>query len=120
MEWLETLKGTIKKTAGIAYDKSTQLVEITKMNFQISEAETSIDKKFKELGIKLYEEIKAGREIDDETKFIYESIESKYAELEEMKNKVNIIKNVKACLKCGENNSQDNIFCSKCGSKLED
>ena len=54
MEWLETLKGTIKKTAGIAYDKSTQLVEITKMNFQISEAETSIDKKFKELGIKLY------------------------------------------------------------------
>ena len=32
----------------------------------------------------------------------------------------NIIKNVKACLKCGENNSQDNIFCSKCGSKLDD
>ena len=120
MEWFETVKGTLKKTAEIAYDKSSQLVEITKLNIRIAEAESNIDKSFKELGIKYFEEIKNGCEVDESIKAVYENIENKYSQIEELKNKINLLKKVKACENCGEANPQDNIFCAKCGAKIED
>ena len=46
MEWYNTFKGTVKKTAGKAYEKSSQIVEVTKLNFKISETESEIEKKF--------------------------------------------------------------------------
>lgn len=120
MEWFETVKGTVKKTATMAYEKSSQILEITKLNFQISDSEATIEKYFKELGMKLYEEYKNGNEVNEEIKTTCENIDSKYSEIDELKNQISVLKNIKVCLKCSTANSQENNYCSKCGEKLED
>ena len=120
MEWFETVKGTVKKTASIAYEKSSQILEITMLNFQISDAEATIDKYFKELGMKVYEEYKNGSEINEDAKLSCESIDEKYSQIEELKGQIATLKNVKICPECAFANSQDNNFCAKCGTKLED
>jgi ribosomal protein L40E len=119
MEWFENVKGTVKKTASIAYEKSSQIIEITKLNFQISDMEATVDKYFKELGMKVYEEYKNGSEINEESKVSCESIDAKYEEIEELKNQIAALKNVNICPECSFANPQDNNYCAKCGAKLE-
>ena len=53
MEWFEKIKGIVTKTAEVAYEKSSQAVEVTKINFKISEVESDIKKKYIELGRKI-------------------------------------------------------------------
>ncbi len=120
MEWFESVKGTVRKTATKAYEKSSQILEVTKLNFKISDAESVVDKFFKELGVRLYEEYKNGNEVSEETKAACENIDAKYDEIEELKNQIAVLKNIKSCPKCQAANSSDNNFCSKCGEKLED
>lgn len=120
MEWFETVKGTVKKTATKAYEKSSQLLEITKVNFQISEAEAEIEKFFKELGMKLYEEYKKEGKLSEDVEAVCTSIDEKYEEIEKFKSYVADLKNLKTCENCNTPNSQDNNYCSKCGEKLSD
>ena len=120
MDWLNKVKGTMKKTATVAYEKSAQLLEVTKLTFRISEEEEAISKELKNLGANLYEQYKSGKELDESIKAICEVIDSKYAEIENIKGEIAILKNVKVCSKCQYANLADNVYCAKCGEKLED
>ena len=120
MEWFETVKGTVKKTANKAYEKSNQLIEITKLNFSISEAEAVADKHFKLLGMKLYEEYQSGKEVSEDIQKVCRQIDQKYQEAEELREKLAQVKNEKKCPKCKTENSQDNNYCMRCGERLED
>lgn len=119
MEWFETLKGTVKKTAGKAYEKSSQLVEITKITYKISEAETSIDKSYQELGMKVYNDYKSGIEVAEDVKSVCDLIDNKYFEITTLKNQIDEIKEVQKCKACGAKNSAESKFCSTCGEKLD-
>ena len=119
MDWFERIKGTVKKTADIAYEKSSQAVEITKINFKISEIESEVKKAYTELGTKLYSEYKNGAEINEELKLICEEIDKKADCLEEYKNQIEEIKEIKICKNCGEKNVCEANYCQKCGEKTD-
>lgn len=119
MDWLDTVAGTVKKTANKAYEKSSQFVEITKINYKISEAETAVDKAYKELGKKVYDEYKKGAEVSEETSKTCGLIDDKFFEIETLKSQIDELKNIQPCPKCNTGNIAEARFCINCGEKLE-
>ncbi len=119
MEWFNTIKGTVKKTAGMAYEKSSQMVEVTKINFKISEAQAKIDKEFEEIGRKVYGMYKDGDNVSEDVKNICELIDNKYFEIETLNNQIEEIKEIKICKSCQAKNNSEAKFCSNCGTMME-
>ncbi|MBE7020856.1 MAG: zinc ribbon domain-containing protein [Ruminococcaceae bacterium] len=118
MDWIKGLKGTVKKTGEAVYEKSAQLVELTKVKVKVAKAEGDIDKLFELLGTKLYDEYKAGAELPEEIKEICVSLDGKYRELETLVAQTDEIKELQECPSCKGKNPADAKFCSKCGEKL--
>ncbi len=119
MEWYNTLKGTVKKTAGKAYEKSSQIVEVTKINFKISEAEANVEKNFSEIGRKVYGMYKDGESVNEDIKTVCELIDNKFFEIETLKNQIEEIKEIKICKSCKSKNNLEAKFCSNCGEKMD-
>lgn len=119
MEWYNTFKGTVKKTAGKAYEKSSQIVEVTKINFKISEAQAKAEKNFEEIGRIVYGMYKDGETVNEEIKDICTLIDDKFFEIETLNNQIEEIKEIKICKSCKAKNPQEAKFCSNCGEKME-
>ena len=60
MDFFEKLKKTVVKVSKKAADKSTDLVEITKIKFALSEKEGEIDTLYKEIGKAVYDSFNDG------------------------------------------------------------
>ncbi len=117
MDWFEQVKDTVKKTAGVAYDKSEQLVDIAKIKLALVSAENEAEKLYKELGLLCYEQNK-GKENSDLVSNVIEKIDAKHVEIAELKGNVAKNKKVKLCDKCGKEVSPESVFCSYCGEKF--
>lgn len=118
MDWFEQVKDTVKKTAGAAYDKSEQLVDIAKLKLSLVSAENEADKLYKELGLLCYEQ-KGKEENTDAVNNIIEKIDAKHAEIAEIKANISKAKKVKTCTKCNKEVASDGSFCAYCGEKFE-
>lgn len=123
MEWFEKVsdfaKDAATKTARIAKDKSGEIYEITKLSIAISEAESKIDKLFKNVGILTYRDYENGFELSEDITALLKDVDGKFKEIEEMKAKINEIKSVKTCPKCNASNAKSANFCQNCGEILE-
>ena len=118
MEWFEQVKDTVKKTAAAAYDKSGQLVDITKVKLSIVSAEGAVEKLYKELGEIYYKDSKDGTINDPEAiKGICETIDSKLEEIKALNLKIAALKKMKICPGCSKPISEDAAFCPSCGTK---
>lgn len=118
MDWFEQVKDTVKKTAGAAYDKSEQLVDMAKLKLALVSLENEAEKLYKELGILCYEQNK-GKENGDAVSNIIEKIDAKHAEISELKGNMAKTKKVKICDKCGQEVAPESAFCQYCGEKFE-
>lgn len=118
MDWFKNLKGTVRKTTEVVYEKSSQLVELTKLKIKLSQVEGEVDKLFGLLGTKIYDEYKKGAEFPEEIASLCVALDSKYKELETLISQSDEIKEVQECPACKEKNPADSKFCSKCGEKL--
>lgn len=120
MDWFENVKGTFKKTADKAYEKSSQLIEVTKLSYQASEIEGEVSELLKNLGTKIYDEYKNNEEISEDKKEICTLIDSKKEEVAALRAKIGELKNVIVCPKCKTHNDQESNYCKKCGEKISE
>ena len=104
----------------VAGQKANELVEVTKLNLAIAQLETEIEECFQAIGQMVYETYKDNETSAEELNEKCQIIDSKKGELAQLRQKVNALRNVKQCQSCGEINEKENIYCSKCGEKLED
>ena len=119
MEWFEQVKDTVVKTAGVAYEKSEQLVDIAKLKLSIVTNENETEKLFKELG-KQYFRLDNGEDTKALCDEIIANIKTKLSEKEELQNKINSVKKVKTCPSCKKQAATENTFCPHCGAKLSE
>ena len=118
MDWFEQVKDTVKKTAVAAYDKSGQLVDITKIKMSVLSAEGAVEKLYKELGEIYYKDAKDGKINDEEAiTSICDAIGAKLEEIENLKSKIAAKKNMKICPSCGKEIPENAAFCPACGQK---
>lgn len=119
MEWFEKVKSTVSKTAKFTKEKSSELYEITRLTFAISDLETKIDKLFKNIGMLAYRDHENGGEFSEDIEMLLQDIDTKFEDISSIKDEINRLKNVSSCPKCGKNNPNDANFCLSCGEKLK-
>lgn len=112
MAFMDDLKRFGKNVA----QKSSDVVETTKLNVSISQEKDKINKLYSELGAAVHEQFKAGNDLGFGEKC---SLISGYeAKIEELQMKIMEIKNSAKCPGCGTEVSLETTFCPQCGTKI--
>ena len=119
MTIFENFTKKVTDTAKAAARKSSEIVEVTKLNMSIGAEEDKINKVYTEIGKAVYVSYAKGEVVNEVFVGSCEKVKAYEANISEMKQKILEIKNVKICEGCGAELEADVIFCSKCGSKQE-
>jgi hypothetical protein len=117
MSVFENLSRKVTDTAKAAAKKSSEVVEVTKLNMSIGTEEDKIKKVYTEIGKSVYEVFTKGEEVNEAFKVQCELISSYEENIKEMRLKILDLKELKVCPTCGVKMEADILFCSKCGAK---
>ena len=116
---LDNITRKVTDTAKAAAKKSGSVVEVTRLNMNIGAEEEKVRKIYNEMGKQLYEDY-TERKIVGETLLEHcEKIDEIIRNIDEMREKILELKNVKACPNCGMELDVDMDYCYKCGRKQE-
>ena len=96
--------------------KSKELAEITKINFQISGEEDKIKKTYIEIGKIYFEENAASA--TGRTAELCNQINASMDVIKDLREKINEAKNIVLCPNCGKEVDNSNKFCNGCGAKM--
>jgi Ca2+-binding EF-hand superfamily protein len=98
--------------------KTSETFEIAKLNMKIFDLNSDIEHTYKKLGELVYS-INKGREIqDEEVDSLISAIDTKKKEIEQYRERINLLKNTVICPLCQGCCSRDDRFCKKCGAEL--
>jgi len=120
MAVLENITKAVAETAKAAAKKSSDIVEGTRLNINIGAEEEKIRKVQADMGKAIYETFKSGGEISESLKEYCERIQGIEKNIEDMKQKILEMKNIKVCPTCSEELDIDMAYCFKCGQKQEE
>jgi ribosomal protein L40E len=116
---MATFFENLGKKAGEAVKKSGELVEITKINMNISSEEGKIQKIYTQIGKKVYESFCSTGETNEDFAEDCNAIKEHEKTIAELKEKIMELKNIKICTGCGAEMDRAAMFCAKCGAKQE-
>ena len=115
---LSTAKESGKKFAKIAIDKTTNAVDITKLNLAKNEADSKANKLYAKIGEMIYDRYSSGSDFDSDIAEILVEIDKFKAESDELKEQIAALKSTSSCPNCQQQNDKSSEYCSKCGAKL--
>ncbi|NLN65999.1 MAG: zinc ribbon domain-containing protein [Clostridiaceae bacterium] len=113
MAFIDDLKKFGKNVA----QKSSDVVETTKLNMSISQEKEKINRLYNEMGAAVYEQYKMGNDLGMSEQC--SQIAEFEAKIEEYQNKILEIKNAVKCPQCGTEVSAETVFCAQCGTKIK-
>lgn len=119
MSVLDNLTKRVTDTAKAAAKKSGNMVEVTRLNMNIGNEEDKIKKIYTEIGKIIYDEHLEGGTVSETLLEHCGSIDAINKNIDEMKQKILELRNVKACPECGIELEMEMAFCYKCGRKQE-
>lgn len=120
MSFFDKFGKKVEEATQVATKKSTELVEITKLNASIKAEEQKIQELYREIGEKVYEDFCIDNETYGDLDKICVQIKDSHSKIDQLKAKVREIKNVKLCSNCNAQVSSSSAFCDQCGTRLED
>lgn len=118
MDIIEKIISNVEKTAKTVMQKSTDVVEITKLKMAISSDETEVEALIFGIGRLVYEAYKSG---EGKAELIEEKcvqIDELKAQIDEKRSLYAKLRNLKRCADCEYENEAEAVFCCKCGSRL--
>lgn len=119
MSVLDNITRRVTDTAKAAAKKSGSVVEVTRLNMNIGTEEEKVRKIYAEMGRQLYEDYAEGKIVSEKLLEHCEKIDEIIKNIDEMREKILELKNVKACPNCGVELEIDMEYCYKCGRKQE-
>ena len=120
MSVLDNITRKVTDTAKAAAKKSGSVVEITKLNLSISAEEEKIRKIYTEMGKQLYEDYIEGKMPGEKLLAQCVKIDEIIKGINEMRDKILELKNIKACPNCGMELDVEMEYCYKCGKKQDE
>lgn len=108
-----------EKLTGTATQKTGAFVSRAKLNYAVTANENKIKDICEDIGKSVYEEYKSGSEFPEPIAEKLKEIDTLYDEVTELKTKIADLKNSVICGECGEYNSAEGTYCSKCGVRLK-
>jgi predicted amidophosphoribosyltransferase len=119
MAFFENFGKKVSEAAQAAAKKSSELVEVTKMNMNISSEEDKIKKIYYAIGKKVYENYCKDPEQYSQFSEECSEINAHMESIKKLKARILEAKNMRLCQGCGEEIGRDVVFCPKCGAKQE-
>lgn len=107
------------EAAQAAAKKSSDLVEITKLNMAISAEEDKIEKTYAKIGKEVFAKYNSKDEVDPSLTALCEEIKTYQDTILDLKAKLMDLKNIKLCVECQAELDKNIQFCPKCGAKQE-
>lgn len=118
MEFLDQVKKTATDVAQKVAKKSSELVEVSKIKYEIYDLKTDIKKLYTEIGKQVYAQMKDSDALPEEVSMKCEIIEAKFAKMEALKQKEKDIKTRMTCPVCNRECTDADEVCPYCGSDL--
>lgn len=119
MAFFENLGKKVGEAAQAAAKKSSELVEITKLNASIGTETDKIQKLYNQIGKLVYEKYAETGEADENVVAECAEIAEHELNIKELRKKVAEVKGLRQCAGCGAEMERNQVFCSKCGAKNE-
>lgn len=108
-----------KLTKAVA-DKTSNIVDVTKLNLSLSETERKINKLYCSIGEAVYADYENGDEPSSKIADMCAEIDELKSEVSGIKEQLASVKDSIACPSCGQYNDKSSGYCSKCGQKLSE
>ena len=118
MSFIEETFSAAKDLFETAQRKTGNTIEIEKLKIKAISVDKEIDKLYQEVGKSFYAKYKKGEEMPESLLGVFEKIDQKQQELEEIKDSIIEIKGGVVCNECGKVNLEGAVYCSNCGSHL--
>lgn len=112
-----TLEGA-KKLYDALENKTVTTVEVQKLKVKAIKIDNELSKLYEKLGALYCKELRKRDELPENLELLLNSVDTKRAEIAEIKEQISAFKGGVACGECGHLNSDDVDFCSKCGAEL--
>ncbi len=119
MAFLENLGKKVGEAAQAAAKKSSEIVEVTKLNGNINSEEDKIQKLYSQIGKTIFDSYRQTGGADDLVKEACEQIVAHEDNIKALREKIAEVKGIKSCVTCGAEMDRVQLFCSKCGAKNE-
>ncbi len=116
---LDNITRKVTDTAKAAAKMSGNVVEVTRLNMSINTEEEKIRKIYTEMGKQLYEDYTEGKIVGEKLLENCTKIDEIIGNIDDMREKILELRNVKACPNCGMELDVDMVYCYKCGKKQE-
>ncbi|MCI8538701.1 MAG: zinc ribbon domain-containing protein [Oscillospiraceae bacterium] len=110
--------GAAGNTARSATRRAGNLVDVTKLNLQIFDLNGEVSDLLQEAGRMLYG-AHQGEMVDVEAmEAVLSDLDEKNGQIDELKERVVLLKNSRPCPSCGAPCGKEDHFCKDCGGKL--
>ncbi len=113
-------KNEAEKFTKVVIDKTTNIVDITKLTLAKNDAEGKVTRLYEQIGEIVWDKHNDGTDFDGKIGELCVEIDKFKSELEELKKQISGLKNTSICSACGQSNDKSSEYCSKCGSRLSD
>lgn len=117
-EFVDEFVFMAKNAADVASKKTGEVVESSKIRYQMKQIEWEIEKAYAKLGAIVYESKKSDDNFDEVIQLAVREIDDLKQRYDELAGKLRDYKNVVKCPGCGRENENTDSFCSRCGSPL--
>ena len=107
-----------EKLTKVVADKTSNIVDVTKLNISLSDTEKKMNKLYVSIGEAVYADYANGEDIPENLSDLCSQIESFKAEADAIRSQIAELKSSVACPACSSTNDKDSEYCSKCGAKL--
>ena len=114
MDIFDKIIKKVEKTTKVVMQKSTDVVEITKVKLAISDTKNQIDSRLRALGKLVYDASGPEYSEDNSADSLIEELNELYSQLKEHEERLASLKSEVICPKCGLSCSEDSVFCKKC------
>ncbi len=118
MDFMDQLKKTASDVVQTVAHKSNELLEISKIKYEVHDLSADIKKLYAEIGRLVYEEMKDGNSLPEDIQFKCEIVSAKKAKIAALRAREQQVKQGLTCPACGRECNEDDQQCPFCGSDL--